>query len=172
MRQTPAPIALGKSAVNYRSLRKVITDTRAHAPCKSESEPVNGEVSCGSIRLRKCRPTEDACAKVIAVVDGGLVAQGPAFLVVLLDPRVRVIAVQSRGGVGCRHAGAMTTPSPGDERGVASGARRLPDVCALTAFGFDNSMNPVFVSFSVHDRDAGRAVVDALEQAGIAVSTT
>ena len=51
-----------------------------------------------------------ADAEVIGVVDGGLGAQGPIFLVVLLDARVLVIDVQGRGHVPRDDAGAKPRP--------------------------------------------------------------
>ena len=47
-----------------------------------------------------------ADAEVAGVVDGGLGAQGAAFLVVLLDPRVLVVDVQRRGDALGQDAGA------------------------------------------------------------------
>ena len=56
-----------------------------------------------------------ADAEVAGVVDGGLGAQGAAFLVILLDPRVLVVDVQRR-----RHASVNTR------------VRNRPGVCLVT----------------------------------------
>ena len=51
-----------------------------------------------------------ADAEVVAVVDGGLGAQGPVFLVILLDARVLVVDVQGRSHV-LGHDGCGTGPA-------------------------------------------------------------
>ena len=54
-----------------------------------------------------------ADAEVVAVVDGGLGAQRPAFLVILLDARVLVVDVQGRGHALGEDAGAEPCPASG-----------------------------------------------------------